>query len=327
MGQRAHVDADAHAFGELDEHPFVAAVAVPRFGLLSRFHERRSSSSPSPVEPGRGMSAATSVPPSAGLSTRSRPSRTASRSAEPHETAAVGPGASDAVVAHLDSQRAVLDARRDRGAVGARVLRDVGQRLGDDEVGGRLDRGREPAHGHVDLDRHRHPRRQRVHSRAQPAVGEDRREDAVRELAQLGGRLLGVVERLGHERGGVLLARSRRPGAASFSVMTVWTRRCCAPSCRSRTTRRRSSSVAATIRARDAASVRPRLDVRDRRRDQLGELLDPRLRVRRQRPVACFEETIIAPQRRPSTTIGPPTDERMPSSLPERGGSAGRASS
>ena len=36
--------------------------------------------------------------------------------------------------------------------------------------------------------------------------------------------------------------------------MTVWTSRCCAPSCRSRTTRRRSSSVAATIRARDAAS-------------------------------------------------------------------------
>ena len=46
-GQRAHVDADAHAFGELDEHPFVAAVAVARFGLLSRFHELRSSSSPS----------------------------------------------------------------------------------------------------------------------------------------------------------------------------------------------------------------------------------------------------------------------------------------
>ena len=46
-GQRAHVDADAHAFGELDEHPFVAAIAVPRFGLLSGFHELRSYSSPS----------------------------------------------------------------------------------------------------------------------------------------------------------------------------------------------------------------------------------------------------------------------------------------
>ena len=47
--------------------------------------------------------------------------------------------------------------------------------------------------------------------------------------------------------------RSSAPHA-SLRVMIVWTRRCCAPSCRSRTTRRRSSSVAATIRARDAAS-------------------------------------------------------------------------
>ena len=159
------------------------------------------------------MSAATSVPPSAGLSTRSRPSRTASRSASPTKTAPVGPGASDAVVAHLDLEGAVLDARRDRGASGASVFRDVGERLGDDEVRGRLDRGREPAHGHVVLDRHRHPRSQRVHPRAQPTLGEDRREDAVRELAQLGRRLLGVVERLGQQGGGVRLLASGRRGA------------------------------------------------------------------------------------------------------------------
>jgi hypothetical protein len=36
-------------------------------------------------------------------------------------------------------------------------------------------------------------------------------------------------------------------------VITVWTRRCCAPSCRSRTIRRRASSEAATILLRDAA--------------------------------------------------------------------------
>ena len=110
-------------------------------------------------------------------------------------------------------ERAVLDARRDRGASGASVFGDVGQRLGDDEVGGRLDRGGEPADGHVDLDRHRHPRGQRVDSRAQPAAGEDRWEDAVRELAQLGRRALGVVERLGQQGGGILLARSRARGA------------------------------------------------------------------------------------------------------------------
>jgi hypothetical protein len=31
---------------------------------------------------------------------------------------------------------------------------------------------------------------------------------------------------------------------------------------------------------------------------------------------SCFEETIITPQRRWSTTIGAPTDERRPSSRP-----------
>ena len=37
---------------------------------------------------------------------------------QPNETAPVRPGASDAVVAHLDTEGAVLDARRDRGALG-----------------------------------------------------------------------------------------------------------------------------------------------------------------------------------------------------------------
>src|SRR3954451_6284491 len=77
-GQRAHVDADAHAFGELDEYPFVAAVAVPGLRRRRGFHELRSSGWPA-----RGISAATSVPPSAGLSTRSCPSRTESRSRSP----------------------------------------------------------------------------------------------------------------------------------------------------------------------------------------------------------------------------------------------------
>ena len=59
--------------------------------------------------------------------------------------------------------------------------------------------------------------------------------------------------------------------------MIVWTRRCCAPSWRSRTTRRRSASAAATMRAREAARSVARLHVGDRRADQLGELRDPRL--------------------------------------------------
>ena len=62
------------------------------------------------------MSAAMSVPPSS----RALDPEPAVEDGEPvrqaEETAAVGPGASDAVVAHLDAEGAVLDARRDRGA-------------------------------------------------------------------------------------------------------------------------------------------------------------------------------------------------------------------
>ncbi len=64
-------------------------------------------------------------------------------------------------------------------------------------------------------------------------------------------RLLWAAGEIVEQRGAEFEVWSARP--ARLSVMTVWTRRCCAPSCRSRTTRRRSSSAAATIRARDAA--------------------------------------------------------------------------
>ena len=50
---------------------------------------------------------------------------------KPEQTAPVGPGASHAVVAYLDPEGAVLDAGRDRGASGAGVFRDIGERLGD----------------------------------------------------------------------------------------------------------------------------------------------------------------------------------------------------
>ena len=161
----------------------------------------------------RGISAATRVPPSAGLSTRSRPSRAASRSASPirplpPRRAPPTPSSRTSIPSVPSSK-----ARRDRGAPGASVLGDVGQRLGDDEVGGRLDRRRQPAHGHVVLDRHRHPRRQRLHARAQPALREHRREDAVRELAQLGVRPLCLVERLGQQGGDVRARRSASAGA------------------------------------------------------------------------------------------------------------------
>ena len=77
--------------------------------------------------------------------------------------------------------------RRIAPRVGAGVLGRVGQRLGDDEVGGGLDRA---AAGAV----RRRPsivtgtarrRRERLERRLQAAVGEHRRSDAAREVAQL----------------------------------------------------------------------------------------------------------------------------------------------
>jgi len=65
------------------------------------------------------------------------------------------------------------------------VLGHVGERLGDDEVGGRLDRGRQPADVRLDRHGHRASGRERRERRVQAAVGQDRRVDAADELAQL----------------------------------------------------------------------------------------------------------------------------------------------
>src|ERR1700758_4343349 len=59
---------------------------------------------------------------------------------EPDQAAPVGPGAPDAVVAHLHLQAAVLKAGLDCGAVCLGVFGHVGERFGHHEVRGRLDR-------------------------------------------------------------------------------------------------------------------------------------------------------------------------------------------
>ena len=93
--------------------------------------------------------------------------------------------------------------------------------------------------------------------------------------------------------------------------MIVWTRRCWAPSCRSRTTRRRSSSVAATIRARDAAtSVRASAFAIAVATSSVNSAICDS--VSGGNGVALLDEAAMTPQRRPSTTIGQPTDERIP---------------
>ena len=91
------------------------------------------------------------------------------------------------------------------GAVRLGVLDGVGQRLGDGEVGGQLDRGGQ-APVEVDLDpgRQRRARGQRADRLAQAALGEQRGADAAGEVAQLAHRELGLAARLLHELAGAL---------------------------------------------------------------------------------------------------------------------------
>ena len=76
---------------------------------------------------------------------------------------------------------------------------------------------------------------------------------------------------------------SSSPALASLSVITVWTSRCCAPSCRSRWIRRRAG-----VGGRDDPGARrgqlgAALGVPDRQRDEPGELCQAILRSRGQR--------------------------------------------
>ncbi len=86
----------------------------------------------------------------------------------------------------------------DLALVGLRVLGGVGHRLGGDEVGGGLDR-RGHARAGVAVDRDRQQpgaRDQRLQGGLQAAVGEDRRGDPAREVAQLDDRAARLAARL-----------------------------------------------------------------------------------------------------------------------------------
>ena len=73
------------------------------------------------------------------------------------QATAFGPRSALAVVAHLEAQRAVVHATRDRRMLRAGVFRDVGQRLRHDEVGGGLDLFGQTGSRYIDLDRNGHP--------------------------------------------------------------------------------------------------------------------------------------------------------------------------
>lgn len=111
-------------------------------------------------------------------------------------------GAADAVVLDLDREPAVVrPTHRHAGPGRPRVLRDVGERLTDDEVGGRLNRGGRPL-GDLDanLDRYEGSGGEGGQGDVEPSVGEHRGVDPAREVANLRDRLLGLLVRLVDER-------------------------------------------------------------------------------------------------------------------------------
>ena len=166
----------------------------------------------SPRRRGSARSAACRRPRRA-LDARASPSSADEAVLQPAQAAAgLDVGAADAVVA-----RPRRSPRRPRGCrstttfSGLRVLGDVGQRLGDHEVGGRLDRRRRRSSiDDVDLDRHRRalrrarrsagtrPRSVRIAGwmpRASSRSSAQRGRELLRQRVDVCGRRLGVVER------------------------------------------------------------------------------------------------------------------------------------
>ena len=203
-----------------------------------------------------GISARSVVPAPGGTVEHEPPAERLDAVGEPAQAgAALRRRAADAVVAHLDQRVPVraLDADGHHGR--ARVLGDVGQRLGDHVVGGGLDRAGQPV---VELDESSTGSGARVGERLdgglEPALGQHRGVDAARELAQLLQRVASAPRPRARGR--------RRPGcrrAASRSISASETSRCCAPSCRLRSSRRRSASPACDDAGARRGELRARL--------------------------------------------------------------------
>ena len=119
--------------------------------------------------------------------------------------------AADAVVGDLGHERAVLDLDRDRRLGRLRVLRHVGERLGDGEVDRRLDRGRGALGRDAHVDGERAAGDEAVERGAEPVLAEHRRMDPVGEVAQLGQPLAQLLGGLGEDLlGGRALAPAPR---------------------------------------------------------------------------------------------------------------------
>ena len=126
--------------------------------------------------------------------------------------AAVHARAADAVVRDHHDQPAAGDERVHGGPGRARVLGDVGERLGDQVVGGDLDGGgRTALQRDGDVHGQRRAGRDRAQRGAEPTVGEHGGVDAVGQVAQLAQRGAELLPRGGHEP--LLLGPGREPSA------------------------------------------------------------------------------------------------------------------
>ena len=123
------------------------------------------------------------------------PSRRSARSSAAREICSA-----PAVVGDVCVEPPVRRGDADVHAIRLGVLDGVGKGLRDGEVGGGLDRGRR-SFRHVDRQGHgdRAAGEQRPHGRLEPAVGENRRVDPAREVAELGERLGGAEPGLGDQ--------------------------------------------------------------------------------------------------------------------------------
>ena len=226
-------------------------------------------------------------------------------------------GAADAVVGDLDRRAVAVAPHAHVGARRVGVLRDVRQRLAGDEVGRELDRLRQAAGRLAGRPSSaRRARRERARGRRarpcsstagwMPRASSRSSSSERRELLARGGD-----ERLGGRSSPTRFC-SRR------SCSAIATSRCCAPSWRLRSSRRRSASPASTIRSRDArSSAQPglRLGV------QPG-VLDRHRRPRRRRPRAA-----PGPPRATRRTRAPRLRARRARRAPRSGRRPARAAS
>ena len=131
--------------------------------------------------------------------------------AQPEEAAGFGLGTcpADPVVPDLDDAPVSCDLQPYPGAGSLRVLDDVRQRFGAEEVEAGLDGGRQPDAGNVDLDGNGDPVGQATNGRCQAMLGEDRGMQAGRQLAQVLDPAPGVLQGLAEKFPGPM--RSRLP--------------------------------------------------------------------------------------------------------------------